>query len=225
MTSILLAAIFFLGIHLLVSGTTLRDRLVAGIGERAYLAVFALASLAGISWLCASWAAHEPVAPWWNGRSLLHPAYGVVFIACQLVVIGLTTPSPTAAGGEKLLTSADPARGILRVTRHPFLWGVAIWSGMHLLLNPDPPAFLLFGTFAVLALVGPRSIDAKRARAHGEAWERFAAVTSNLPFAAIAQGRNSFVLAELGWWRIALGAAVFVGLLYAHPWVSGVAIL
>ena len=52
----------------------------------------------------------------------------LTFFAFELVAIGLTTPSPTATGGESLLRSADPAKGILRVTRHPFLWGVALWS-------------------------------------------------------------------------------------------------
>lgn len=63
---------------------------------------------------------------------------------------------------------AGPSRGIVRITRHPFL----------------------FGSLLVLAVGGTASIDAKRRRLFGEQWSQFAAVTSALPFAAIAAGRN-----------------------------------
>jgi len=51
MLFLVLAAIFFAGIHLGVAGTTWRDRAVAVLGEGAYRAVFSIASLAGIIWL------------------------------------------------------------------------------------------------------------------------------------------------------------------------------
>lgn len=222
MIQILLAGTFFVGIHLLIAGTPLRDRLVARLGERAYLGLFSLLSIAGITWLCWAWSAQAPMRPWWNGRALLPVVWVGVFVAFELAAIGLTTPSPTATGGEALLGRPEPARGILRITRHPFLWGVALWSVLHCIANPDPPSLLFFGSFGVLALIGPPSIDAKRARKHGEAWERFAAVTSSLPFAAIARGRNRFEPGELGIWRIALGAGLFGVFLWLHPKLFGV---
>jgi uncharacterized membrane protein len=146
---------------------------------------------------------------------------GLMFFAFQFAVIGLTTPSPTATGGEKTLDADEPARGILRVTRHPFLWGVAIWGFCHLLVNADPPALLFFGALLVLALVGPESIDRKRRRKYGERWSRFEAVTSNIPFAAIATGRNRLVLGEFGAFRIALGVGLYLLLLGLHARLFG----
>ncbi len=220
---ILLAGIFFVGIHLLIAGTTVRDRLVARLGEQAYMGLFSLLSIGGLVWLCWAWSASDPAAPWWSWLSLKPVVWVGMFLAFQLAAIGLTTRSPTAAGGEALLRSDEPATGILRITRHPFLWGVALWGGVHLLVNPDGPAFLFFGALLSLALLGPRSIDAKRARRHGEAWERFAAKTSNLPFAAIVAGRNRLVVGELGAWRVALGLALYLGFLFGlHPLLFGV---
>src|SRR5258705_336888 len=46
MTSLILAALFFVGIHLLVAGTTLRDRLIARLGAGPYRGLFALAARA-----------------------------------------------------------------------------------------------------------------------------------------------------------------------------------
>jgi len=48
-------------------------------------------------------------------------------------------------------------------------------------------------------------------------WARFAAVSSNVPFAAIAQGRNRLVWGEIGWLRPAAGLAVFFLVLLVHP--------
>jgi uncharacterized membrane protein len=218
---ILLAALFFVGIHLFVAGTGLRDRCVAWLGERAYLAAFSLLSLVGIVWLSASFAGAPPGAPWWNGSALRPLVQVLMLVAFLFVAIGVTTPSPTATGGEGQLDADEPARGILRITRHPFLWGVAIWGLCHLLVNPDPPALLFFGSLLALALFGPISIDAKRRRRFGERWDAFAAVTSNLPFAAIAAGRNRLAVAELGGWRIGLGLALYGAFLALHAWLFG----
>jgi uncharacterized membrane protein len=67
-----------------------------------------------------------------------------------------------------------------------------------------------------LAPLGPRSIDVKRRRRFGPGWQRFAALTSNVPFGAVLAGRNSIRLAELGWWRVALGTALYVAFLILH---------
>src|SRR5664280_2292421 len=52
MGMLIAAAIVFLAIHFLVSGTRLRDAITGAIGERPYMGLFALASLAAIVWLC-----------------------------------------------------------------------------------------------------------------------------------------------------------------------------
>jgi len=221
MTQIFLAAAFFVGIHLLVAGTGLRDRIVGAIGEVPYQGVFSVLSLLGLVWLCWAWAGAPAEAPRWNGSGFRLGVQVLMLVAFLFVAIGLTTPSPTAAGGERQLASDEPARGILRITRHPFLWGVALWGACHALVNPDPPSLLFFGSLLGLALVGPASIDAKRARKHGERWQSFAAVTSNVPFAAIVSGRNHLALRELGAWRIALGVGLYAVFLALHPLLFG----
>jgi len=114
---------------------------------------------------------------------------------------------------------------MLRITRHPFLWGVAIWAIGHLIVNGDPASMVLFGTMLVLALFGTASIDAKRRRALGPKWDAFAAQTSNAPFGAIASGRQKLSLGEVGWWRILLAIAVWALLAWAHPFLFGVGAL
>ena len=85
----------------------------------------------------------------------------------RLVVAGLFTPGPTLAGYEKSgLAQAEPARGVLRITRHPFLWGVALWALGHLLVNGERFAVMLFGALGAdggvrLALDRPQGRGAR----------------------------------------------------------------
>ena len=222
MTSLVLAACFFVGIHLFVAGTKLRDRLVGWVGEGAYTVVFSLASIGGLSWLISAYANADTVVLWSHQAALRPVALVAVFVASLFAIVGITTPSPTATGGEKQLHAEDHATGILRITRHPFLWGVAIWAGSHLMVNEDRASLVLFVAMLVLAVSGPPSIDAKRKRRFGKDWDRFAAVTSNVPFAAIAAGRNSLVVRELVGWRLAFGMVAYVVLLVFHQRLFGV---
>ena len=197
MTMLTTAAVFFLAIHLLVAGTTLRDAAVHAVGERSYLGMFSLASVAGIVWLALSYnaASAEGSAVWWDfGAGVKHLGPLIVGVAFLLGVSGLLTPGPTAAGMES--RAADPAtvRGVLRITRHPFLWGVALWSAFHLAANGDAASVVFFGTFLVLSVAGTYSIDAKRARKMGTDWQGFLARTSNFPFAAIFGGAAMAVI-------------------------------
>jgi uncharacterized membrane protein len=221
MISLILAAAFFVGIHAFISGTRLRDALVAQLGAQGFQGFFSLLSLGGIIWLGVAYS-HAPFIGLWGKVLAFRPAAMVlVLLAFIFAGIGLTTPSPTAVGGEAQLDQAEPPRGILRITRHPFLWGVALWACTHLVLNGDAASVVLFGSLLLLALVGPPSIDAKRQRAFGSKWDRFAAKTSNVPFAAIVQGRNVLRLDELGLWRIGVGLVAYVALLLSHHWLFG----
>lgn len=222
MISLVLAAAFFVGIHVFISGTMLRDRLVAQIGDQGFRALFSLLSLVGMVWMGWAYSRAPSIDLWGNAHAFRPLALGFVLLAFLLVGIGLTTPSPTAVGGESQLDQPEPAQGILRITRHPFLWGVALWAFTHLIVNGDAASLVLFGALLLLALVGPWSIDAKRQRAFGGKWGRFAAVTSNVPFAAIIEGRNVLKIDELGLWRIGVGLVLYVALLFGHRWLFGV---
>lgn len=221
MTSLALAAVAFAVLHLLVSGTRLRDALAARLGEQVYLGLFSLASIALLAWLIVAYGHVRTVQPT-PLAGLRWLAMALVLVAFVLMVLGLTTPSPTVVKGEKMLDRAEPAAGIQRITRHPFLWGVALWAAVHLVFNPGLAHLLFFGAFLVVALAGTASIDAKRARRFGDKWARYAQLTSNVPFMAIAQGRNRWPGAELGWLKVGAGVAAFALLLALHARFFGV---
>jgi len=41
-------------------------------------------------------------------------------------------------------------------------------------------------------------------------WRTFASATSNVPFAAILVGRQRLAIGEIGWWRLATAAVLFL---------------
>lgn len=99
------------------------------------------------------------------------------------------------------------------------MWAFGLWALSHIVANGDLASLLLFGSLAALALIGTALIDARyRARLSAQ-WPDFAKQTSNLPFAAIAAGRQELRLQEIGWWRPALALGLYVLLLVAHPWL------
>ena len=220
MLSLLLAAIFFTGIHLGVAGTAIRDRAIAALGPSGYTAAFSIATVVGLAWLVmaynrAPYIVTWGMLEWWKPFAII-----LMLPASLLVVIGLTTPNPTAVAQENRL--AQPPQGIVRVTRHPFLTGVGLWALVHLIGDGDVASLVFFTVWAVVALAGTVSIDRKRQRLFGEAWEPFAAQTSIVPFAAIAAGRNRFRPGEIGAWRWGAAVLVYVLTLVGHADVIGV---
>jgi uncharacterized membrane protein len=167
--SLFAAVLFFVGIHPVISGSGLRGKIVALIGEEPFRGLFSLLSLIGVVWLSRAYGQAEYIPLW--GKLYAFRPYALVqmLLAFLFVVLAFTTPNPTAVGGEAILAEREPAKGIQRITRHPFLWGVALWSFTHLILNGDLASMLFFGSFLALAIEGPFSIDRKREKAVGEA--------------------------------------------------------
>jgi uncharacterized membrane protein len=214
-TSLLLASIAFLVTHF-VTSTPVRTRLVAALGEWPWRGLYSVVAFVTLGWMI--WAfAGAPREPLWSG--LRHFPSFVMPFAFVLAACGYRL-NPTAIGGEKLLKSDEPARGMIRLTRHPIMWAIILWSGAHVLARGDLASLIFFGTFFVTAALGTVSID--RRKASNPDWPRFAAVTSNIPLVAIAQRRNRVVWEEIGWMRPLTGLVLFIGFFHLHPWLFGV---
>ena len=214
MTALVLATAAFLLTHL-VTGTPLRPRLVAAMGEWPYRGVYSTMAFITLGWMI--WAyAHTPPETLWSGWRLL-PLFAMP-VAFILSVCGYRR-NPTMGGADKLLASEDPARGMIRITRHPIMWGVMLWAASHILARGDAKSLVFFGGFLTVALIGTLSMD-RRKRADPN-WARFAAVTSHVPFVAIAQGRNRLAWREIGWARPLIAVLVFLAFLAMHPFLFG----
>jgi len=210
-----LASFAWFAIHAFIAGSELRWWLVQRLGSRAFSGLFSLLSLASLLFLIDAYRKAPFYPLWFSPRIIHYLPLAVMPFALVLVVGAFSVPNPTAVGAEKLLERTDAARGVLRITRHPFLWGTALWSGAHLLVTGHVAAILFFGTLLANALRGTGSIDEKRRRTNKAEFTRYLEITSNLPFAAIIQGKNRLALKEL-WVPVVIAALLLAVLLKVH---------
>lgn len=225
MSELWLAAAAFLVSHVALSSRPLRDPLVRTLGERPFQGLYSLVAIGLLVWLLMAFGAAPPGPLLWS----LGPVGDVIALvlmplAVLLLVGGVSQPNPTAVGGDRFLASADPARGVLRITRNPVMWSIGLWGLAHLAAGGDLRHVILFATLTILALAGTMSIEAKARRRRGVAFEAFAAATSNVPFQAVLQGRQSLAkaAAEFGAVRLTVVVVLYGALLVGHSWLFGV---
>jgi len=214
MDTLLAATAVFLLTHFLPS-TPLRTPLVEAMGEWPYRALYSLVALVTLAWMITAYV-DAPRGVLWPGLRyvpLVVMPFAFVLLACGY------WRNPTMVGADKLLKSDDPARGMIRITRHPLMWAIMLWAGAHILARGDLKSVVFFGGLLLLAGLGTVLMDSRKKS--NPDWARFAALTSNLPFVAIAQGRNRIAWREIGWSRPAIGLALFTAFFYGHLWLFG----
>ncbi|MGQ0544517.1 MAG: NnrU family protein [Betaproteobacteria bacterium] len=210
-----LATAAFLATHF-VTSTPLKPTLVGAIGEWPYRGVYSLVAFVTLAWMIWAYVEAPREALLWTPLRLVP----LVVMPLSLVLIATGYwRNPSLVGAEKLLKSEDPARGMIRITRHPLMWGVMLWAAAHIVARADLRSIVFFGGFLLLAALGTVLMDARKR--HDPDFQRFAAVTSNIPFVAVAQGRNRIVWREIGWLRPGIGVALLAALLLLHPWLFG----
>ena len=220
MTQLIIAALVWLAVHIGIAGTRLRHAIVARTGENRFRGLLSLLSILAIAFLIHAWSVAATAPLWYAPEWLRWALVAVMLPAFVLFVASLSQRNPTMVSGEAAV--AQQPRGIHRVTRHPMLWSFALWAAVHVIGAGDSAAVVFFGTFLVTALVGMPSIDSKLARRDRPAWKTLSAATSIVPFAAIAQGRNRFVLGEIGWLTVLIGVTAWAVILHLHPWLFAV---
>ena len=211
---LVLSALLFTGGHFVLSGASLRRFLIGRLGRLPYRGLYSVFA-AALAWLIVAYGRAPDFELWGDPLWARYLALILMPFAAILLVCGAATPSPTAVGGARVLRRDDPAPGIFKVTRHPVMWAFALWAAVHLIANGDMASLILFGAVLTLALGGMAHMEARRRAEGGRAWQRLAAVTSVIPFAAAYSGRARISLAGIGAWRIGLGVG------RSGPWPAG----
>src|SRR5512145_1450811 len=168
MGNLVAATAAFLLAHF-VTSTPLRPKLVGAMGEWPYRGVYSLVAFITLGWMIWAYSAAPHEVLWSGLREVPRWVMPLVFI---LLACGYAR-NPTMVGADKLLKSEDPARGVIRITRHPIMWGIMLWAGAHILARGDLRGLVFFGGFLVLAALGTILMDARK-RSNPN-WPRFAA--------------------------------------------------
>jgi uncharacterized membrane protein len=212
-------AIAFVGSHIGLAMQPVRSRLVARFGEWGFRWIFSGVAATSFALLAICYADHRAEGP----AGLALGAYPVLrWPLVSIVVLGVVLMVASLArytGGPYDVVSpgtSRPARGLERVTRHPFFVGVAMFAGAHALLATHLVGALVMLALAVLAIAGARHQDAKLRQSRGAPFAAYVAGTSAVPFAAVLAGRQQLVWRELPWGAFIAGGAVAACLRSVH---------
>jgi uncharacterized membrane protein len=208
----------FGGTHVGLAAPTVRNPLVARLGEYGFRVVYSVVASATFAALVMFYAAHRfegaPGLALGRYAPLRVLLMGVVGIGVVLQVMGVVgyPRSPTAVGRPRV----QPAIGVARITRHAFFVGIGLLAAAHALLATRLVGTVFFAALAALAFVGSWHQDQKLIALRGRPYADYVASTSALPFAAIASGRQPFAWRELSATAIVLGIATAIGLRQIH---------
>ena len=206
-------AAFFLT-HSIPIRPPLRPWAVARLGHAGFGIAYSALSLGVLAWLIAA-AGRAPYMPLWDWAPWQnHVVLAVMLPVCVILSLAIARPNPFSFGGAQN-DRFDPASpGIVRLTRHPLLLALGIWSAAHILPNGDLAHVILFGTFAGFAMLGGRLVDRRRQREMGQRWHDLRAALSECP-ASLSLTADTLL-------RLAAGLMLYAGLIWLHPLVIGV---
>lgn len=209
------ANVAFVGSHFAMSHA-LREPMVRSLGEKGFLGVYSLVSLGFFAWIVLAFRATGEAL----GRAVLWDAGDAGWIVSSLLTVVATVlvlgangrSNPAMVGmGEAAAAAARPV-GALAVTRHPMMWGVAIWALAHVIAWPSPRTLVTAMAMAVLALLGAHLQDGKKEALLGDAWKGWQAQTSFLP--------RFHRLGSIGIGSWAAAIVLWLAFTWAHGWLG-----
>jgi uncharacterized membrane protein len=107
---------------------------------------------------------------------------------------------------------AEP-KGVFRVTRHPMMWGIGLWALSHMVLFWSARTMITAAAMGILALVGSKLQDGKKAHQMGAAWAEWSSRTSYWP--RLGQ------IFRVGAVPLLAGTALWLAGSWMHLWRAG----
>ena len=146
MTLMIAGLVLFIGIHLVPMVPAMRERLVMRMGALPYRGLFSAIAAIGLVLIVVGYYLRP------ERVSLFSPSATARAYAPALIALSFV-----------LFAAANMKTHIRRRLRHPMLFGLILWSGVHLLANGDLVGTILFGSFLVWALVDLASVISRGA--------------------------------------------------------------
>ena len=199
LAGLIAASLAFFGTHIAMSHP-MRPWLMK-LGERGFQLVYNLVSLATLVWMVIAFRAAPPADLPGSG-AIGWIAATILTLPAVLLFLGSMSPRNPSMPlpGAAEAASAGPA-GVFTVTRHPMMWGFALWAVSHLVLWWSWRTVVVSIAILALALIGARLQDAKKRVQMGDAWSAWEAKTSFNPRLAgfVNVGWKGWASATLAW--------------------------
>lgn len=218
-------ALLFIGLHLLVSSSAVRPRLVAIFGEDRYPGIYSLIALVTFIPLCVVFARHKHSgAMLWNLRDVPAVRYLVwilMLFALIILVASFITPNPGSRAAQGEARRASAARGALKISRHPSFVAFSTFGIAHVLMNGFVGDVIFFATFPALSIIGGMHQDARKEAELGASYKSLEQSTSFFPGLALFQGRQHWNANDTPWMAIAIGIVLTALIVWLHPMIFG----
>ena len=202
----------FVGSHFAMSHP-LRRAMVKALGEKGFSVAYSLVSFATLGWVAFAFKAAPPGDLGGSGDAGWIAASALTWLAMVLLSGSLignpALPTPMAEQQAR----AEP-KGVFRVTRHPMMWGIGLWAASHIALMWSTRTFITAAAMGILALVGARLQDGKKAALMGDAWGEWSAKTSYWP--RLGQ------LFSVGAVPLIAGTVLWLAGSWLHLWSAGI---
>lgn len=176
---LILATVAFVGSHFLMSHP-MRDNLVDRLGASGFLLAYSVVSLALFYWAIAELQSAPKDAAYWLVGDIIWAVASALTLLAAVLFAGSLVRNPSLPGASDNLAAQKPT-GVFKVTRHPMMWGFALWGIAHLLIAPRTDNFIFIGGIIFLALVGAKAQERKKARLIGVGWGTWLRQTRYFP--------------------------------------------
>jgi uncharacterized membrane protein len=181
------------------------------VGEKGFLGLYSLVSFVGLGWMMWEFSRAPVGELYWAPTNAIWIVASILTLLAAILFAGSFQGNPALPNpdGDVIRTlAAKVPTGVFRVTRHPMMWGFALWGLAHILIAPRMDSFLFNGSFVFLALAGSYGQDRKKEASLGDAWAKWERQTSFLPrLSQLAKVEPRFLL---------IGVIFWLGATWAH---------
>jgi uncharacterized membrane protein len=211
-TTLIAANTLFVGSHFAMSHP-LRAPMVRALGAGGFQIAYTLVSFATLAGVCYAFAA-APAADLPGSGEVGWIAATLITLPAMILLAGSLIGNPALPTPMAEQQARAEPKGVFRVTRHPMMWGIGLWALSHMVLFWSTRTLITAFAMGVLALVGAKLQDGKKAILMGEAWGEWSSRTSFWP--------RFGQLARVGAVPLIVGTALWLGFSWWHLHSAGI---
>lgn len=214
-----LGMIAFIGTHLLMSHP-LRTGMVRQFGQGGFMVLYSLISIITFSGAVIAFGKASPAPQLWDGQAMVPWVLAslLTLVASALFLASLAG-NPALPGIDISGLSTRLPTGVFKVTRHPMMSAFTLWGVAHIIVAPSARTIILAGGVILLAVVGSRGQDAKKAKLYGQDWRVWMKRTTFLPDQTKFGHLGLYWVATLPVWLLLTWLHLKIALIPAGLWV------
>ncbi len=210
---LIIAAGSFVGTHFAMSGP-LRRPLHSALGEQGFLITYSIVSIATLAWAAVAFDRAPATGAAWDG---MRPLPWIIGSLLTIAALAFLLPSfrrnPALPGNKAAGLGTVIPSGVFTITRHPMMWGIALWALGHIVVAPNAPVTIFMSAMIVVALLGSHWQDkrklAQNTREFGP-WQRRTSFWPDLR--KLGRLKLIWVIALLVWFLITILHWEFFGI-------------